>query len=228
MKVSISLGGSLLTKNQDSQSYIKYANAIRRLKNAGHTMVVVCGGGKLARQYINLSKELGASHKIQDEVGILTTHINALLLISALGKDADSRIHRRGADVKNHLGERILVGGGHRPGSSTDYRAALFAGAINADLIVNVTDFPGVFDKDPKKYPDAKKIDYLNYEQLEEIVRSRFKQSPGDYGLFDLKAVKYAANKKIPVIIIDGTDPEEIVNAINGKHNGTLISDKKN
>jgi uridylate kinase len=225
MKVSISLGGSLLTKNQDSQSFIRYAEVIRRLKNEGHIIIVVCGGGRPARQCINLSKELGAAPKIQDEIGILTTHINALLLIAALGKDADQRIHRRGIDVKNHLGKLVLVGGGYKPGSSTDYRSALFAGAIDAELIINATDFPGVFDKDPTKFPDAKKFDSLNYKQLEEIVKSRFKQSPGDYGLFDLKAVKYVASKHIPVIIIDGTDPEEIVRAIKGNHCGTIISD---
>lgn len=224
MKVSISLGGSLLTKNQDSESYIRYAEVLKHLKAVGHTVIVVCGGGKPARQYINLSKELSATPQIQDKIGILTTHINALLLIAALGKDADPRIHRRGIDVKKHLGDKILVGGGHMPGSSTDYRAALFAGAIKADLIINATDFPGVFDKDPSKYDDAKKLIKLNYKQLEDIVKKRFKQKPGDYGLFDLKAVRYAKSIQIPIIIIDGTDPEEIFRAINGNHNGTLIS----
>ncbi|MBN1682987.1 UMP kinase [Candidatus Bathyarchaeota archaeon] len=224
MKVSISLGGSLLTKSQDTESYIRYAEIFKRLKSMGHILIIVCGGGKLARQYINLSNELSATLQIQDKIGILATHINGYLLIAALGQDADQRIHRRSIEIKKHLGDKILVGGGHMPGSSTDYRAALFAGAIDADLIINATDFPGVFDKDPGKYTDAKKFDKLTYQQLENIVKKRFKQKPGDYGLFDLKAVRYAADKKIPVIIIDGTDPEEIIRAVNGRHNGTIIS----
>lgn len=223
MKVSISLGGSLLTKSMEAQSYRRYADAARRIWEAGHELVIVCGGGRPARQYITIAKELGGARDLQDNLGILATHVNALLLIAALGDAADPRIHRRASEVRAHLGDRILVGGGHRPGSSTDYRAALFAEAMDADLIINATDVPGVYDKNPKTHPDARKLDTLTYKELEKIIVANTRQAPGEYGLFDLKAVRLAARLGIPLVFVDGTDPEEIIRAVSGTHNGTTV-----
>ncbi|MFQ6054019.1 MAG: UMP kinase [Candidatus Bathyarchaeia archaeon] len=223
MKVSISLGGSLLTRGLDAETYRRYASALRELKERGHQLVVVCGGGRPAREYIGIARRLGAPPEIQDRLGILATHLNALLLIAALGEDADPRVHRRASEVRRHLGVRILVGGGHLPGSSTDYRAVLFARAMGADLIVNATDYGGVFDKDPSRHPDAKQYRQLTFEELEEIVRSRFEQAPGEYGLFDLKATRLARRLLIPIVFIDGADPMEIVRAVEGRHSGTEV-----
>jgi len=226
MKVSISLGGSLLTRTGDAETYLRYAQALRKLKEKGHRLVVVCGGGRPAREYIDISRRLDAPPQLQDRLGILATHLNALLLIAALGEDADPSIHRRASEVKRHLDDRILVGGGHLPGSSTDYRAVLFARAMDADLIVNGTDYGGIFDKDPSRHPDAKQYKDLTYGQLEEIIRSRFDQAPGDYGLFDLKATRLARKLRIPIVFVDGTDPEEIVRAVEGGHGGTEVHDR--
>jgi uridylate kinase len=223
MKVSISLGGSLLTRNMEAASYRRYASVIRRLWEAGHTIVVTCGGGRLARQFIAIAKDLDGPLDLQDRLGILATHVNALLLIAALGDTADPRIHHRATEVKRHLGGKILVGGGHRPGSSTDYRAVIFAAATDADLIINATDVSGVYDKNPKTNSDAKKLDRLTYAELEEIIRANIRQAPGEYGLFDLKAVKLAARLRTPIVFVDGTDPEEIIRAVAGTHHGTVV-----
>jgi uridylate kinase len=223
MKVSISLGGSLLTKNMEAASYRRYADVIKRLWEAGHTVVVTCGGGRPARQFITIAKELDANRDIQDRLGILATHVNALLLIAALGDAADPHIHRRATEIKRHLGDRILVGGGHMPGSSTDYRATIFAKAMDADLMINATDVPGVYDNDPKTNPNAKKLDTLTYTELEKIILANTQQVPGDYGLFDLKAVRLAAKLGTPLIFVDGTDPEEIIRAVTGAHHGTTV-----
>jgi uridylate kinase len=224
MKVSISLGGSLITKNMSCEVYKRYANVLIELRRRGHKLVVVCGGGHPAREYIRMGKELSAPDSLLDRLGILSTHINALLMIAALGEAADIRIHRRSSEIKKNLNNKILVGGGHKPGSSTDYRAVLFADAIDADLIINATDYGGVFDKDPSKYSDAEQYDRITYDELELIIKQRFEQMPGDYGLFDLKAVKKARKIDIPIIIIDGTDPLEILRGVEGSHGGTLVS----
>jgi uridylate kinase len=223
LKVSISLGGSLLTKNMDAISYRKYAEVVRRLWEAGHTVVVTCGGGRPARQYISIAKELDGSRRLQDGLGVLATHVNALLLIAALGDAADPRIHVRATEIKLHLGDRILVGGGYKPGSSTDYRATIFAEAMKADLIINATDVSGVYDKNPKTNPDAKKLDVLTYSELERIIKTTTRQAPGEYGLFDLKAVRLAARLGTPLIFVDGTDPEEIIRAVQGGHSGSTV-----
>ncbi len=222
MRVAISLGGSLLTRG-GVEPYLRYAETLRELVRRGHQIVVVCGGGRMARELISKAREVGGTPEVQERLGILATHINALLLIAALGEDADQRVYRRGGEVRRHFGGRILVGGGHLPGSSTDYRAVLFARAIGADLIVNATDYGGVFDKDPSRYPDAKKYESLTFEELKRIIKSRFHQAPGDYGLFDLKATRLAQRLGIPLIFIDGTDPAEIIRAVEGGHRGTVV-----
>lgn len=223
MRVAVSLGGSLLTRERGVEPYLRYAKILRELRRRGHQIVVVCGGGRIAREYISMARGIGAHSNIQDRLGVLATHINALLLIAALGDDADPRIHRRADEVRRHINGKILVGGGHLPGSSTDYRVVLFARAMGADLIVNATDYGGVFDRDPSRYPDAKKYESLTFDQLEEIIKSRFRQAPGDYGLFDLKATKLAKRLGIPVVFIDGSDPEEIIRAVEGGHGGTVV-----
>jgi uridylate kinase len=226
MKVSISLGGSLLTRDMSPENYRRYARVLKELKDEGHQLVVVCGGGRLARKFISIAQGLGAEDRLQDRLGILATHANALLLIAALGPDAHPHVHRRRSEIKRNLGDRILVGGGHLPSSSTDYRAVLFAEAMGADLVVNATDVDGVYDKNPEKHPDAVKLDRITFSRLQEIIMESTEQSPGEYGLFDLKAVKLARRLKIPMVFIDGTDPEEIMRAVEGSHSGTEIRDR--
>lgn len=231
MKISISLGGSLLTgKNSETgitlnpEKYAKYAKVIKQLHADGHELVVVCGGGKPARYFIETSKKLKASSKIQDNLGIKSTHINALLLLAALGDLADNnRIYQRGSDLKFKQKGKILVGGGYKPGSSTDYRTVIFAGKIGADLIINATDVDGVYTKNPKLHDDAKKLTTLTCLRLEEIIKENIRQVPGEYGLFDLKGVRLAKKLGIPIVIINGTDPEELIRAVNGTHNGSIV-----
>ena len=231
MKIAISLGGSLLTgKNKEPQiqinteKYTQYAETIKKLHNQGHTLMVVCGGGKPARYFINAAKKLDATPTIQDQLGVKSTHINALLFMAALGPIADqTRIYQRGSDLRHAPTGKVLVGGGYKPGSSTDYRAVIFARHMQADLIINATDIDGVYTKNPKLHDDAEKLPALTCTTLEEIIKRNTRQAPGEYGLFDLKAVRLAKKLDIPIIIIDGTDPEEIVRAVKGTHSGSTI-----
>jgi uridylate kinase len=231
MNIAISLGGSLLTgKNQkpnitlNPTNYQRYAETIKQLHNQGHTLIVVCGGGKPARYLIETAKQLNATPQIQDNLGIKSTHINALLLMAALGDTADqTRIYQRAPDLKHAPRDKILIGGGYKPGSSTDYRAVIFAGAMKADLIINATDIDGVYTKNPRTHPDAEKLPTLTCMRLEEIIKTNTRQAPGEYGLFDLKGVRLAKKLGIPLIIINGTDPEEIIRAVKGTHSGSTV-----
>lgn len=118
--------------------------------------------------------------------------------------------------------DKILVAGGNLPGSSTDYVAALFAEAVKAPLLINATNVDGVYSSDSRKDPNAKKFDKLSYKEFEDII-STIPQEPGEYRLFDKNAVEVIKRAKTKTIIIDGRDPEEIVRAVEGRHNGTTI-----
>ena len=232
MKITISLGGSLLTGKQSEtcitlnpEKYEQYAKVVKQLHDDGHELMVVCGGGKPARYFIETSKKLRASQRIQDNLGIKSTHINALLFMAALGDLADkNRIYQRGSDLRYKQEGKVLVGGGYKPGSSTDYRTVIFAEKMEADLIINATDVDGVYTKNPKIHYDAKKIPTLTCQRLEEIIKENTRQVPGEYGLFDLKGIRLAKKLDIPIVIINGTDPEELIRAVEGTHNGSTIT----
>ena len=220
MKIVISLGGSLLEKNPES--FKKYADVFRKLKEKEHKLIVVCGGGKTAREYRDIAKKFTNDDVILDWVGIQATHLNAFTLIAVLGKDAYPISLRTPQEVKKNFKDKILVCGGNVPGCSTGYDAALFAEAIKADLLIKVSDIDGVYSADPDKDPDAKKYDRLTHDEFLKIIEQN-PQTPGEYRLFDLKATRLIKKNKIKTIFIDGTNPNEIINAVEGKHNGTVI-----
>lgn len=232
MKVAISLGGSLLTgKNSDPYvkldpaMYTRYAEVIRRLHEEGHEMVVVCGGGKPARYFIDIAKTYNAPPEVLDYLGIKSSHVNALLFMAALGDIAEQPTvyETPSLGFADRQPCKVWIGGGHKPGVSTDYRAVQFAEAMGADLIINATDIDGVYTKNPRAHDDAEKLAELTFAQLEKIIVENTNQAPGEYGLFDLAAVVLSKKLKIPVVIIDGTDPEEIAKAVNGTHSGSTI-----
>jgi uridylate kinase len=231
MKATISLGGSLLTGDKSDptptlspEPYRAYAAVLRQLHEEGHQLMVVCGGGKPARHYIKVAKELDAPPSIQDMLGVKATHVNALLLTAALGDAADqTRVYTRATELRHMQPRKILVGGGYRPGSSTDYRAVLLARSLGSEAVINATDVPGVYDRNPRIDPDARKIDSITHAGLERIIKGTARQAPGEYGLFDLKAVRLATRIRMPLIFIDGRDPEELRRAVEGGHSGTVV-----
>jgi len=222
MKIVISLGGSLLTRELTPENFKKYADVLKKLKNKGHKLVVVCGGGKVCREYRDVAKELGGDNVLLDWIGIESSHLNALTVIAALGKDAHPTNFRTAQDVKKNFGDKIVVCGGNLPGHSTGYDAALFAETIKADLLIKASDIDGVYSADPDKDPNAKKYEKLTHGEFLEIIELN-PQIPGEYRLFDLKATKLIKKNKIKTIFVDGRDPEEIIRAVEGKHNGTVI-----
>jgi len=226
MKVVISIGGSLLSKEPDlipkAEDVRKYADVLKVLKNKGHQIVVTCGAGKICRRYQALAREFGADKVLQDNIGTETTHLNSYLIIAALGSYAHQESLRKPSQVKKLFGDKIIVGGGDKPGHSTDFDAALHAKAIKADLLVNVTNIDGVYSDDPKKNPAAKKYETLTHKQFMKIIKKNV-QMPGEYRLFDIKATKLIKKLKLKTIFIDGTDPEEIIRAVEGNHHGTVI-----
>lgn len=226
MKIVISLGGSLLTKELTAENFKKYAKVLIKLKKKGHKIIVVCGGGRVCREYQSIAKKLGANRELLDFIGIMATHLNASTFLSGLGslgylvkwkslKDAIK-------EVKKYFGKKIVVCGGYDPLTSTVYDAAMFAKAVKADLLIKASNVDKVYSEDPKKNPNAKKFDKLTHEEFLEIIR-RNPQLPGEYRLFDLDGAKLIKRIKLRTVIVNGSNPEEIVRAVEGKHSGTLI-----
>jgi uridylate kinase len=226
MKIVISLGGSLLTRELTAENFKKYIDVVLKLRKKGHDLIVVCGGGKVSRNYRDIAKKLGADNDLLDFVGIMATHLNASTFLAGLGKDGHlatwGKLKDAVKDVKENFGKKIVLGGGYEPGSSSDYDAAVFAEAVGADILINATTVDGVYTSDPKKDPKAKKFDKMTYDEFERVILKN-PQLPGEYRLFDLVGVKLVKKAKIKTIVVNGIDPEEIVRAVEGKHRGTEI-----
>jgi len=223
MKIVISLGGSLLTKEISFENFKRYARIIEKISKK-HKVIVVCGGGKIAREFIEISKRGKASREQQDFIGIMATHLNASTLASLIKNSYLVKwksLREAAKEVKKYFGKKIIVAAGYDVYHSTDYNAAYFASIIKADLVINATNVDGVYDKDPRKFKDAKKFERMSFDELIKIV-SKLQQKPGEYRLFDLGAAKILKKNKIRLVIFNGEDEKNFIKAIEGKI-GTVI-----
>ena len=90
-RVVISLGGSIIIPGDRDGEFLKrFASLLRELSKE-RELFVVCGGGKTARTYINIGRELDGTERQLDEMGIMATRLNARLLQLALGTWPSSR-----------------------------------------------------------------------------------------------------------------------------------------
>jgi uridylate kinase len=88
-----------------------------------------------------------------------------------------------------------------------------------------MTSVDGVYDADPHVYPDAKKYDKLTPKELLNIVMKE-ELKAGSRIVIDPVAAKIIERSRIKTIVIDGSNPRNILDAVNGKHSGTEISSK--
>jgi len=248
MKVVISLGGIFFS---DAEKLKKIAAVFDELAQSNN-LCVVTGGGERAREYIKIARELGANEAFCDYIGIALTRINAKLLIAALkhvypepfsdyrdvavAKAHDKPLQglrespswacggtggaRDGAEP--HSG-KIAVMGGVNPGYTTDTVAAILAEYLNADLLLNVTSVDGIYDADPRKYPNARKYDKLSPKELIALTMKE-ELKAGSRIVIDPVAAKIIERSGIKTIVINGSNPQNIVDAVHGKLQGTEIS----
>ena len=190
----------------------------------GNYDVVVVGGGTLARELIAVAKNLGLDEQAQDEIAISVSRIFAQLFLKKLGEMGCKTVPLTIDEAAKCLSKgRILVMGGLKPGMTTDTVAALIAERINADLLVKGTDQDGVYNKDPKKYEDAVKLDHLLFDDLANVF-SESKHKAGIHQIIDPEAVKILKRKRVRLVVVNGFKPENILAAVNGKSVGTVIS----
>jgi len=208
-RVVISLSGSFF---EDVKLIKKYAEIFSRIKSKLSLLVVVCGGGKIAREYIEKGKKLGYKNKYLDMLGIACTHVNALLLSLYFKRKSIPRSYKE-------VDGTFVICGGMKPGQSTDKVATDIAVEKQADLIINLTKVDGV-------YVNGKVESYLTYDELLSIV-SKIEQTPGNYALFDLKAVKLLKKHCIPLVFCNGRKPENLLKILSGELVGTLVWKKK-
>lgn len=233
-RVVLKLSGEALREagsreNISPQIVSRIAGQIAEVQKMNVELAVVVGGG-------NIWRGLSASHRGMDRttadyMGMLATVMNGLALMSALealGVDvrvqtaiemhnvAEPFILRR-ATRHLELGRVVIfVAGTGNPFFSTDTTAALRANEIGAGVILKATKVDGVYDCDPVKNPDAKRYTHITYG---EALARRLQ-------VMDSTAFSLCMDNRMPIIIFDMNDPDNIRRAIVGEEVGTLVSDK--
>ena len=223
MRLVVRIGGSVVASPVNTKLMREYANLIKTVKAQGHEVVVVLGGGTLAREFIKIAKDLGLEMQAQDEIAISCSRLFAQLFLKKLGETGCSKVAITLDEAAQCLSEgKIAVMGGLKPGITTDTVAALVAERVNADLLVKGTDQDGVFNKDPRKHEDAIKLDYIGLSDLPKVFEES-EHKAGIHQIIDPEAIKVLKRKQMKLIVVNGFKPNNILSAIEGKNVGTII-----
>lgn len=224
MRLVLRIGGSVVASPININLINAYSELIEKIKSQGHEVAVVIGGGALAREFIGIAKELGLEMTAQDELAISVSRLYAQLFLKKLGKNGCNKVSLTLDDTKQCLDEnKIAVMGGLKPGITTDAVAALVAEHVAADLLVKGTDQEGVYDKDPKKFKNAVKLDSLTLNDLTKIFEQNVHKA-GMHQIIDPEAIKVLNRHPLKLIVVNGFVPQNILAAINGEKVGTTIT----
>ena len=233
-RVLLKLSGEALsspTAAFDPEILKRLAKELKEVQKLGVELAIVDGGGNFIRG--KMMAEMGMNRAQADYMGMLGTVINALAVQNALEQEgvqtrvqtavemqkvAEPFILRR---ALRHLekGRIVIFGAGTgSPYFSTDTTAALRASEIDADVILMAKNgVDGVYDSDPKKNPNAKKYDTLNYMD----VLNKGLQ------VMDSTAISMCMDNDIDLVVFNMNEPGNIVKAVRREVNGTTITKKK-
>jgi uridylate kinase len=202
------------------------AQEIAEVHQAGVELGLVIGGGNFFRGVAAAARQL--DRVTADSMGMLATIINCLAMQDALEKQgsptrvmsaiqmpqvAEPYIRRR---AMRHIekGRIVLFGGGtSNPFFSTDSAGALRALELKAQVFAKATSVDGVYDKDPRKHPDAVRYDEIGYQDV--LAKA--------LGVMDASAVALCRDNQLPMLVFNLTQRGNIMRMAMGEPVGTLI-----
>ncbi len=204
----------------------RLAAQVKSVRELGVEVCIVVGGGNIFRGAKEASK--GMNRSVADQVGMLATIMNALYLQDALEKiDVEVRV-MSGLNVPqvcepymyrkalNHLEKgRVIIfaAGTGNPYFTTDTGAALRASEMQCSALLKSTQVDGVYDKDPRQNPDAKRFDVISYN---EVIEKRL-------AIMDIAAVVLAKESKVPIIVFNQQEENSLIKAVCGEGKFTTI-----
>jgi uridylate kinase len=224
--IIVSLGGSLIVPEEIDWRFVRnFKKVIEEKIKEGYKFIIITGGGKLARKYQEASLKIcNLTDEDRDWIGIHATRMNAHFIRTIFRKNAHQRINKNPNDLEDfyNFKEDILVAAGWRPGFSTDYDAVLLAKYFKIKKVINLSNIDFVYDRDPKKFPDAKKLKDISWKNFRQMIGSKW--DPGMNVPFDPVASKTAEELQLEVAIMNGRSLKNLENYIEGKpFKGTVI-----
>lgn len=162
-RIIVSVGGSLIVPDEIDIDFLKHLKALILEKvQQGFTFAIIAGGGKTARRYQNATNSVTSmSRHDLDWIGIHSTRLNAQLLRNIFVEYVHPQVIKN-PTIDIDAKEPIIIAAGWQPGASTDYDAVLIAKNLGATKLVNLSNIDYVYDSDPRKNPDAKKIEKIS------------------------------------------------------------------
>lgn len=225
MRIVAAIGGSILIKDYDYKKFQDYAEILGSLAEE-HEVFVVVGGGKPAREYIQIVRDLDCGEAKCDDIGIEVTRINAKLLLLALEDKAYQKVpHNFQEALEYSSSEKIIVMGGTEPAHSTDAVSAILAEYVKADMLINLTSVDGMYTKDPNKYSDAELIEEITATEMLEVTKGK-EVKAGTYEFFDMTAIQMIKRSSLETVIVSGEDPQNLIKAVAGEKIGTKVISK--
>lgn len=201
-KIIISLGGSLIIPEEIDVDFLKeFVTTIKKYTDK-YTFVIITGGGKISRKYTTVAESLTTPTKENlDWIGIAATRLNAELLRVLFAGNAHEKIILDPNDIPT-TDKPIIFGGGWKPGNSSDLAAVVSAISVGAKRVINLSNIDFAYDKDPNKFPDAKKIENIFWAEYRKLIPTDW--TPGLSSPFDPIASKMAEENNIEVAILSG------------------------
>ncbi len=215
----------------DSSKLKFIASEIKTLTDEGIEVGLVVGGGNIIRG-VTAAKEGIIKRSSGDYMGMLGTVINAIALQEALEyyglkvrvqsaikmeEICEPFIVRRAI---RHLEKKrvvIFAAGTGNPFFTTDTAATLRAIEIGAELIIKATKVNGVYDKDPNKFSDAKKLDSLTYE---DAMKDNIK-------VMDDTSIALAKDNSLPIVVCNMFEKGNLLKIVNGDFSkASLVTNK--
>jgi uridylate kinase len=223
--LAISAGGSIMVPDAPDVAYVRQlAGELATLADR-FRVFVVAGGGRVARNYIQAARQLGADEATLDMLGIDVTRLNARVLIAALGEHALARPpHHFDEAIEASRAFPVVVMGGTHPGHTTDAVTAMLGERARAARLIIMTNVDGVYTSDPRLDPHAKRIDAMSAAQLVQVT-SGMSHSAGSTGVVDPMACKIIQRARIPTCVLHGRDFDALRAAADGRpFKGTAVS----
>ena len=211
----------------DTQILDYIAEEIKSLVENGIEVGIVIGGGNIIRG-VTAAADGVIKRTSADYMGMLGTVINGIAMQEALEyKGLSARLQTaikmeqiaepfivRKAMRHLEKGRVVIFGAGTgNPYFTTDTGATLRATEIGASMLIKATKVDGVYDRDPMKYPDAKKLETLSYDRaLEDHIK-----------VMDDTAIALAKDNKLPIVVANMNEKGNLLKIIQGDYSRCSI-----
>lgn len=217
--VVMSVGGSLIVPDAINTTFLSdLKNLIERQMSAyGRRFIIIAGGGKTARRYQDAAATVSdLDPEDLDWIGLHATRLNGHLLRTIFRDIAYPEIITNPDDIlKVPEDTGLVIAAGYRPGASTDLRAVQIAVHRKATRVMNLSNIDYVYTDDPRKNPDAKRIEDISWTDFIKLIPTDW--NPGLSSPFDPVAARLAHAENIEVSIINGEKIAEIEHYLDDK-----------